>query len=170
MLFYFCFVYLSFQLNGHHRRKWTRRHEFKSVTRLNAFHFVPMPLEKAWGYLFYLQQWVSIRANLDHSPCNGKQSRRRDSCISLSTHIIGKGMNLSVPSKQWVKNATEWAIQRRWGNQFRKRKTEFEPAEKEMGKFIIKVMADGKLPLTSDLSDLNILFVIPRTFRVFFLT
>ena len=28
------------------RRKWTRRHEFKSWTRLVAFHIAPIPLGK----------------------------------------------------------------------------------------------------------------------------
>ena len=29
--------------NGYRRRKWTRRHEFKSRTRLIAFHIVLIP-------------------------------------------------------------------------------------------------------------------------------
>ena len=32
--------------NGYHRRKWTQRHEFKSWTRLIAFHIVLIPLGK----------------------------------------------------------------------------------------------------------------------------
>ena len=32
--------------NGYRRRKWTRRHEFKSWTRLIAFHIALMPLGK----------------------------------------------------------------------------------------------------------------------------
>ena len=34
--------------NGYRRRKWTRRHEFKSWTRLIAFHIVLIPLGKVW--------------------------------------------------------------------------------------------------------------------------
>ena len=30
--------------NGYRRRKWTRRHEFKSSTRLIAFHIALIPL------------------------------------------------------------------------------------------------------------------------------
>ena len=32
--------------NGYHRRKWTRQHEFKSWTRLIAFHIALIPLGK----------------------------------------------------------------------------------------------------------------------------
>ena len=32
--------------NGYRRRKWTRRHEFKSFTRLIAFHIALIPLVK----------------------------------------------------------------------------------------------------------------------------
>ena len=32
--------------NGYRRTKWTRRHEFKSWTRLNAFHIALIPLGK----------------------------------------------------------------------------------------------------------------------------
>ena len=32
--------------NGYRRREWTRRHEFKSWTRLIAFHLALIPLGK----------------------------------------------------------------------------------------------------------------------------
>ena len=32
--------------NGYRRRKWTRRHEFKSWTRLIVFHIAVIPLGK----------------------------------------------------------------------------------------------------------------------------
>ena len=32
--------------NGYRRRKWARRHEFKSWTRLIAFHIALIPLGK----------------------------------------------------------------------------------------------------------------------------
>ena len=41
--------------NGYRRRKWTRRHEFKSWTKLIAFHIAPIPLGKVWIQLFSLQ-------------------------------------------------------------------------------------------------------------------
>ena len=44
--------------NGYRRRKWTRRHEFKSWTRLIAFHIALIPLGKVWIQLFSLQLWV----------------------------------------------------------------------------------------------------------------
>ena len=34
--------------NGYRRKKWTRRHEFKSWTRLVAFHIALIPLGKVW--------------------------------------------------------------------------------------------------------------------------
>ena len=41
--------------NGYRRRKWTRRHEFKSWTWLIAFHIALIPLGKGWIKLFSLQ-------------------------------------------------------------------------------------------------------------------
>ena len=39
-----------------------RRHEFKSWTRLIAFHIALITLEKVWIQLFSLQLWVNSRA------------------------------------------------------------------------------------------------------------
>ena len=49
--------------NGYRRRKWTRRHEFKSWTRLIAFHIALIPLGKVWIQVFSLQLWVNSRAD-----------------------------------------------------------------------------------------------------------
>ena len=49
--------------NGYRRRKWTRRHEFKSWTWLTAFHIALIPLRKVWIQLFSLQLWVNSRAD-----------------------------------------------------------------------------------------------------------
>ena len=49
--------------NGYRHRKWTRRHEFKSWTRLIAFHIALIPLGKVWIQLFSLQLWVNSRAD-----------------------------------------------------------------------------------------------------------
>ena len=54
--------------NGYRRRKWTRRHEFKSWTRLIAFHIAPIPLGKVWIQLISLQLWVNIRADWAFQP------------------------------------------------------------------------------------------------------
>ena len=48
--------------NGYRHRKWTRWHEFKSWTRLIAFHIAIIPLGKVWLQLFSLQLWVNSRA------------------------------------------------------------------------------------------------------------
>ena len=63
--------------NGYRRRKWTRRHEFKSWTRLIAFHRALIPLGKVWIQLFSLQLWVNSRADLVLQPWWGNWSRRR---------------------------------------------------------------------------------------------
>ena len=58
-IFYLWFIMWC---NGYRRRKWTRRHEFKSWTRLIAFHIALIPLGKLWILLFSLQLWVNSRA------------------------------------------------------------------------------------------------------------
>ena len=49
--------------SGYHRRKSTQRHEFKSGTRLIAFHIALIPLGKVWIQLFSLQLWINSRAD-----------------------------------------------------------------------------------------------------------
>ena len=49
--------------NGYRRRKWIRQHEFKSWTRLIAFHVALISLGKVWIQLFSLQLWVNSRAD-----------------------------------------------------------------------------------------------------------
>ena len=49
--------------NGYRCRKWTRRHKFKSWTRLIAFHISLIHLGKVWIQLFSLQLWVNSRAD-----------------------------------------------------------------------------------------------------------
>ena len=49
--------------NGYRRREWIRWHEFKSWTRLIAFHIAPIPLGKVWIQLFSLQLWKNSRAD-----------------------------------------------------------------------------------------------------------
>ena len=49
--------------NCYRRRNWTRRLEFKSWTRLIAFHIALIPLGKVWIQLFSLQLWVNSRAD-----------------------------------------------------------------------------------------------------------
>ena len=51
--------------NGYHRRKWTRRPEFKSRTRLFVFHKGLIPLKKVLVQLFFLHLWVNSRADWD---------------------------------------------------------------------------------------------------------
>ena len=49
--------------NCYRRRNWTRRLEFKSWTRLIAFHIALIPLGKVWIQLFSLQLWVNSRTD-----------------------------------------------------------------------------------------------------------
>ena len=57
--------------NGYRRRKWTRRHEFKSGTRLIAYHIALIPFRKVWIQLFSLQLWVNSRADYVLQPWGG---------------------------------------------------------------------------------------------------
>ena len=57
--------------NGYRRRKWTRRHEFKSSKRLIAFHIALIPLRKVWIQLFSLQLWVNSRSDWVLQPWRG---------------------------------------------------------------------------------------------------
>ena len=58
--------------NGYHRRKWTRRHEFKSWTRLIAFHIALIPLGKVWIQLFSLQLGQTRLFSLGEATSLGK--------------------------------------------------------------------------------------------------
>ena len=49
--------------NSYRRRKSTRQHEFKSWTRLIAFHIALIPLGKLWIQLFSLHLRVNSRAD-----------------------------------------------------------------------------------------------------------
>ena len=49
--------------NCYRRRKWLRWHEFKSWTKLIAFHIALVPLGKVWIQLFSLQLWVNSRTD-----------------------------------------------------------------------------------------------------------
>ena len=75
------YVYMNLYIcpwcKGYHRRKWTGRHEFKSWTRLIAFHIALIPLWKVWIELFSLQLWVNSRADCVLQPWWGNYSRRR---------------------------------------------------------------------------------------------
>ena len=49
--------------NCYRRRKWTRRQEFKSWTRMISFHIALIPLGKVWIQLFSLQLWANSRTD-----------------------------------------------------------------------------------------------------------
>ena len=49
--------------NDYRHRKWTRWHEFKSWTRLIAFHIALISWGTVWILLFSLQLWVKSRAD-----------------------------------------------------------------------------------------------------------
>ena len=57
------YIYIKWWCNCYRRRKWTRWHEFKSWTRLIAFHIALIPLGKVWIQLFSLQLWVNSRTD-----------------------------------------------------------------------------------------------------------
>ena len=62
-IYIYIYTYICPWCNGYRRRKWTRRHKFKSWTRLIAFHIALIPLGKVWIQLFSLQLWVNNRAD-----------------------------------------------------------------------------------------------------------
>ena len=59
----FFFLWRCPWCNCYRPRKWTRRHEFKSWTRLIAFHIALIPLGKVWIQLVSLQLWVNSRTD-----------------------------------------------------------------------------------------------------------
>ena len=64
--YYYLILIIQFDIGGargYCRRKWTRRHEFKSWTRLIAFHIALITLGKGLIQLFSLQRWVNSRAD-----------------------------------------------------------------------------------------------------------
>ena len=63
--------------NDYCRRKWTRRHEFKSWTRLIAFPIALIPLGKVWILSFSLQLWINSRSDCFLQPWWGNYFRRR---------------------------------------------------------------------------------------------
>ena len=62
--------------NGYRRRIWTWRYEFKSWTRLTAFHIAVIPLGKVWIQLFSLQLWVNSRTDWFLQPWGGFSDRK----------------------------------------------------------------------------------------------
>ena len=76
--------------NGYRRRKWTRWHEFKSWTRLIAFHIALIPLGKEWIQIFSLHLWVNSRADWVLQPCWGNYSRRRK---TLNSNLLNSAKN-----------------------------------------------------------------------------
>ena len=85
--------------NGYRRRKWTRRREFKSWTRLIAFHMALILLGKVWIQLFSLHLWVNSRTDLVLQPWWGNKSMRR---ITLNSNLLNSAKNwpcfISCPS------------------------------------------------------------------------
>ena len=71
--------------NGYRRRKWTLRHEFKSWTRLIAFHIALIPLGKVLIQLFSLQLWVNSRTDWVLQRWWGNKSRRR---TTLNSNLL----------------------------------------------------------------------------------
>ena len=79
--------------NAYCRQKWTRRHEFKSWTKLIAFHIALIPLGKVWIQLFSLHLWVNRRADWV------LQSRRRKTLNLNLLKICLKIKLVSYPAR-----------------------------------------------------------------------
>ena len=94
------FVCRCLWCNGYRRRKWTRRHEFKSWTRLIAFHIALIPLGKVWIQLFSLQLWVNSRADWVLQPWGGNYSWRRK---TLNSNLLNLTLCHILPERRgWV--------------------------------------------------------------------
>ena len=113
-------VYVSLyssSFRGTPRRNRIWRDEFKSWTRLIAFHIALIRFEKVWIQLFSFPLWVNSRADYVHQIWRGNQSKRRKdefktvklrlkfdlvSCpapaeglVNIYTRALRKGMNPS---------------------------------------------------------------------------
>ena len=81
--------------NSYRRRKWTRRHEFKSWTWLIAFYIAQNPLGKVWIRLFSFQPWINCRADWILQPWWGNLSRRRS---SLNSNPLNSSLKIVLVS------------------------------------------------------------------------
>ena len=70
--------------NGYRRKKWTRWCEFKSWTRLIAFHIAFIPLGKVWIQLFSLQLWVNSRTDI----CSCHLSKHPSICELFHIQVL----------------------------------------------------------------------------------
>ena len=61
--------------NGYWRRKYTQLPEFKSWTKLFAFHIALIPLGKIYIQLFSLNLWLNSRVNWALYPWHGNQDK-----------------------------------------------------------------------------------------------
>ena len=85
--------------NGYRHRKWTQRQEFKSWTRLIAFHIALIHLGKVWIQLFPLQLWVNNREDWVLQPWWGNKSNRRKTLNSDLLKLRLKIELVSHPSR-----------------------------------------------------------------------
>ena len=82
--------------NGYRRRKWTRRHKFKSWTRLITFNIALIPLWKVWIQLFSFQLWLNSNAYWVLQSWWDNLSRRRK---TLNWNLLNS--ELESPLKNW---------------------------------------------------------------------
>ena len=75
------------QHNSYRHRKWNQQPEFKSWTKLCAFHFVLIPLKKVWIHLF---------------PTMGKYERRLGSLVWVRQSLY----------KEWIQ--TSFTLLKNW--------------------------------------------------------
>ena len=100
--------------NSYRRRKWTRRHEFKSWTRLIAFHIARITLGNVWIQLFSFQLWVNSRVDWFFSLGEAISLREGKLCIQTClTPLKNWPCVLSYPSGGLVNmdiNGTLWYL------------------------------------------------------------
>ena len=90
--------------NNYYCRKWTQQTKFKLWTRLFTFHMVLIHLGKVWMVLIHLGKvWMVL------------------------IHLGKVWMVLIHLGKVWIQLFSNWTLSCCYGNQSRKKKTEFKP-------------------------------------------
>ena len=83
--------------NGYRRRKWTRRHEFKSWTRLITFHIALIPLGMVWIHFnlppamgnLVEAAWRGCRVSSTFTSCDRTSSSLKGPSHQTLTLLLG---------------------------------------------------------------------------------
>ena len=76
-IYIYIYIYMRSWSNSYWRRKWTRWHNFKSLSRLLAFYQALISFWKVWIQLFSLLLWVDDNTEWALLPWYGNCMRRK---------------------------------------------------------------------------------------------